>query len=116
MLSPAAASWLHTTLAEAADALSFDRRNMLSLTPGLADEIEQALQGWRSQLAGEPAPMISRALVEEAFEALSVAPRLVELAAHHPNDSDLGGLVRELVTGAPGLLRAHLLLAEALAP
>lgn len=62
MLSTAAATWLHGALAEAQDALSFDRRNTFAAVPEVADEIGRALEGWRdSMLTGTTPDEVIRA-------------------------------------------------------
>lgn len=115
MLSTPAAAWLNTMLVEAADELRVGDGYVSELQRATTDEIRAQLQAWRDQLLS-PAPVVSRELVEAAFWALGAVPDLCEAVAKYPNDSELGGIVRELVTAAPDLLRGRILLLEALAP
>lgn len=112
-LSEPASQFLNAALMHAADELRIGDGWVLQMPSKSVDEVRMQLQAWRDQLR-TPSPTISRALVEQASGLLAFVPVLAELTARYPNDADLGGLVRELVHAMPNLLRAHLLLREAL--
>lgn len=122
MLSADAATWLNSALHEAADTLSFDRRNMFNVTPGVADEIERMLQAWRDSLSTAGTAQLVGKLTQQVAElrelarendAATVSRALVERAC-----DELGRYRAELIDAdakpAPAVSLAHLLLDEAL--